>query len=221
MQITQELWFFLFFVDFFLMGFVGVYAFYTYYKHRVDLKKIQLDSLEKSDKIMEDTRKKSLDVLEKVEHKTQEILTHSQLFKSDMDKEFKESLKQMADKYLEVIQEHSNKFAQEYEQILLSVKEQSLVKSKQALENIEIDVKKQLEDSKVGLKEEMMKSLTKANEEISQYKLKELAKVDEEIDKLVVEIAKDLLRINLSAKDHKKLIVQALEKAKEQGAFFL
>ena len=66
-----------------------------------------------------------------------------------------------------------------------------------------------------------MRSLTKATEEINQYKVKELAKVDDEIDQLVVEMAKDLLRINLSPKDHKKLVVQALEKAKEQGMFFL
>ena len=221
MQIPQDVTFFLFFIDFFLMGFVGVYAFYTYYKRQVDLKKVQLDSLENSKKIMEEARKRSLEVIEKVEQKASEILTHSQLFKTDLDRGFKESLKQMADKYVDMIQEHSKKFTLDYENILTSVKDQSLVRSKQALDNIENEVKKQLEDSKSALKEEMMRSLTKATEEINQYKVKELAKVDDEIDQLVVEMAKDLLRINLSPKDHKKLVVQALEKAKEQGMFFL
>lgn len=221
MQVTQDVTFLLFFIDFFLMGFVGVYAFYTYYKRQVDLKKVQLDSLENAKKIMEEAKKRSLEVIEKIEQKSDEILTHSQLFKNDLDKGFKESLKQMADKYLEMVQEHSKKFILDYENILTAVKDQSLVRSKQALDNIENEVKKELEESKSALKEELKKSLARATEEINQYKVKELAIVDEEIDKLVVEMTKDLLRINLNPKDHRKLVIQALEKAKEQGMFFL
>jgi len=58
-------------------------------------------------------------------------------------------------------------------------------------------------------------------EEIDQFRKKELDKVDQDIDQLVIQITKDLLRINLTPKDHRKLVMQALEKAKEQGAFFL
>src|SRR3989344_6807116 len=110
MQITQDATFLLFFIDFFLMGFVGVYAFYTYYKRQVDLKKVQLDSLENAKKIMEDATKKSQEVIEKVEQKADEILNHSKLIKTDIEKGFTDSLKQMADKYLEMVQEHSKKF---------------------------------------------------------------------------------------------------------------
>ena len=120
-----------------------------------------------------------------------------------------------------MVQEHSKKFVLEYENILTSVKNQSLAKSGQALDNIEQELKRQLEESKAGLKSEMMKSLEKATGEINQYRTIELAKVDEQIDKFVVQMAKDLLRINLTPKDHKKLIMQALAKAKEQGVFFL
>ncbi|OGK42021.1 hypothetical protein A2954_03445 [Candidatus Roizmanbacteria bacterium RIFCSPLOWO2_01_FULL_37_12] len=221
MLFTQEAWFLLFFVDFFLLGFVAVYAYYTYYKHMVDLKKVKLDSLENAKKIMDDAGSRSKEVIEKVDQKAVEILAHSQLIKSDLDKGLKDSLRQMTEKYIEMIAEHSKKFTLDYENILTSVKNQSLVRSKQALDNIEQEVKKQLEDSKAGLKEEMLKSLNKATVEISQYKVKEIAKIDQEIDQLVVEMAKDLLRINLSPKDHRKLVVQSLEKAKEQGLFFL
>lgn len=221
MNITQELWFFLFFIDFFLLSFVAVFAYYTYYKRLVDLKKVQLDSFEKAKKIMEDVRLRSLEVIEKVEGKADEILTHSQLFKTDLDKGFNEEIKKMADRYILMIAEHSKKYAEEYEKILTTVKNQSLIRSQQALDNIENEVKKQLEESKSALKDEMLKSLNRASDEISQYKIRELTKVDEEIDQLVVQMAKELLRINLSPKDHRKLVIQSLEKAKEQGMFFL
>ena len=221
MSITQDFWFILFFVDLIILGAVAVYAYYTYYRRLGELKKVQTDSYKKAEEILEEAKIQTQEILEKVEQKADEILTHSELFKGDLDKEFKDSLKQLAEKYLQVVQEHSNKFAQDYENILTSVKNQSLTKAGRALDNIEQQINKQLEESKASLKSEMMKALAKAMEEIDQYRKKELDKVDQDIDQLVIQITKDLLRINLNPKDHRKLVMQALEKAKEQGAFFL
>lgn len=221
MQINQDFWIQLFFIDLILLASVAVYAYYSYYKRLGELKKVQTESYKKAEKILVDIKIRSQDILEKVEQKADEILTHSELFKSDLDKGFKDSLKQLAGNYLDMVQEHSKKFMLDYENILTSVKSQSISKAGQALDNIGNEVNRQLEESKISLKQEMMKSLAKAQNEIDQYRRKELEKVDQEIDKLVIQMAKDLLRLNLTPKDHKKLVIQALEKAKEQGLFFL
>ncbi|OGK47645.1 hypothetical protein A2963_02765 [Candidatus Roizmanbacteria bacterium RIFCSPLOWO2_01_FULL_40_13] len=221
MQITQDFWFLLFFVDFFLLGFVGVYAFYTYYKRLTELKKLQAEAYKKTQEILEEARNQSKDIFAKVEQKTEEILAHSQLFKTDMDREFRESLNKLADNYLQIVQEHSKKFTQDYDNILTSVKDQSLGKVILALDSIGVEIRNQLAEAKNELKAEMLKSLTKAQAEIENYKKAELEKIDQEIDKVVAQMSKDLLRINLSPKDHKKLVIQALDKAKQQGAFFL
>ncbi len=221
MSIPQDFWFLLFFADLILLGSVALYAYYTYYKRLGELKNLQSDAHKRAEQILEEAKLKSREILERVEQKADEILTHSQLFKSDLNKDFKNSLKQLSDKYVLMIQEHSKKFTLDYENILISVKNQSLIRSKQALENIENEVKRQLEESKVSLKTEMMKSMAKAVEEIDRYRTSELEKADQEIDQIVIQLAKDLLRINLSPKDHRKLVLQALEKAKEQGMFFL
>ena len=221
MSIFQDYWFWLFFVDLFLFGAVAVYAYYTYYRRLGELKKVQTDSYKKAGEILEGAKIKTQEILEKVEQKADEILTHSELFKSDLDKEFKDSLKQLAEKYLRVVQEQTNKFTQDYENILTSVKNQSLTQAGNALANIDQQINKQLEEAKTSLKSEMLKALAKAMEEIDQFRKKELDKVDQDIDQLVIQITKDLLRINLTPKDHRKLVMQALEKAKEQGAFFL
>ena len=220
-SLPTQTWFSLFILDLVLISLVAVYAYYTYYKRLGDLKKIQADSYKKAEQILEDAKIRSQEILEKVEQKADGILTHSELFKTDINKEFKESLKKLADSYIQTVQEQSKRFVEDYENILTAVKNQSLVKSGQALDNIEEQVRKQLDEAKTGLKSEMMKSLEKATLEIGQYRKKELEKVDQEIDQVVIQMAKDLLRINLSPKDHKKLVIQALEKAKEQGMFFL
>lgn len=221
MSIPQNFWFLLFLVDLTLFGAVALYAYYSFYKRLGELKKVQTEAYKKAILIEEEAKQKTREILEKVEVKAEEILNHSELFKSDLDKGFKDSLKQLADSYLNMIQQHSQKFTQDYENILTSVKDQSLVKSRQALDSIEQEVKKQLEESKTGFKTEVTKYLIKAQEEIEDYKRKEIAKADQDIDQLIVQLAKDLLRINLTPKDHRKLVIQGLEKAKEQGMFFL
>lgn len=221
MSIIQNYWFLLFLVDLTLFGTVALYAYFSFYKRLSELKKVQTEAYKKAASIEEEAKQKTREILEKVEVKAEEILNHSELFKSDLDKGFKDSLKQLADSYLSMIQQHSQKFAQDYENILTSVKDQSLIKSQQALDSIEQEVKKQLEESKTGFKTEMTKYLIKAQEEIEDYKRKEIAKADQDIDQLIVQLAKDLLRINLTPKDHRKLVIQGLEKAKEQGMFFL
>ena len=221
MSITQNFWFLLMVIDLTLFGAVALYAYYSYYKRLSELKKIQTEAYKKTALIEEEAKQKTREILEKVEVKAEEILNHSELFKSDLDKSFKDSLKQLADSYLSMIKQHSEKFTQDYENILTSVKDQSLVKSGKALDSIEQEVKKQLEESKTGFKTEMTKYLIKAQEEIEDYKRKEIAKVDRDIDQVIIQLAKDLLRINLTPKDHRKLVIQGLEKAKEQGMFFL
>ncbi len=220
-MLGQNIWFLLFLADVFLVTFIGLFAFYTYYKKLGQINKIQADAHLKSQEIIEQSNKRSQDILEKVEQKADQILTHSELFKNDLNSSFKTAMQQAGEKYLEMVEEHSKKFIADYENLLTSVKNESLKKTGQALENIENEIKKELEESKVGLKTEMMKSLAKANEEIKEYKIKEFQQIDQEINNLVVQMAKDLLRMNLTPKDHKKLVMQALEKAKEQGMFFL
>ncbi len=218
---SQTYWMIIFFADFFLMSFVVVYGFYSYYKRLGELKKIQIDAHKKAEQIVDEANIKSKEILEKVEHKADEILTHSELFKKDLNNAFETSLKTSSQKYLEMVEAHSKTFIADYENLLTSVKKQSIEKSAKALDTIEQDVRKGLEESRTALKNEMMRSLEKAKGEIEAYKIGQIEKIDKDIDQLVVALAKDLLRINLTPAMHKKLVMQALDKAKEQGMFFL
>lgn len=218
---TPDTFTILLFADLFLLSFVAIFAFYSYYKKLGELRKVQTEAHKKAEQIIEEAEKRSREILEKVEHKADEILTHSELFKGDLDNAFKASLQKSEEKYLQMIEEHSQKFITDYEALLTGVKNQSMQKAGQALDNIEAEVKKGLAESKTTLKAEVMKSLAKAFDEIEAYKKGETERVDQQIDALVVQMAKELLRINLTPKDHNKLVIQALEKAKEQGMFFL
>lgn len=218
---SETFWTALFFLDLFVITFVAIYGYLAYYRRLRELKNIEIDSHKKSEEILKSTHLKTQEILEKVEHRADEILTHSELIKKDLNGLFENSIKQSGQKYLQMVEEHSKRFIGDYENLLTSVKNQSLEKTAKAMDLIEAEIRKSLEDSQGSVKTEIMKSLHKALEEIEAYKQHEIQKIDNEIDKLAIDIAKDVLRMNITPKDHKKLVMQALEKAKEQGMFFL
>lgn len=220
-MVNLDLWFLLFFADVFLLSFTAIFAFFSYYKKLGELKMAQTDTQHKAQQVIEEAKKQAESIIETVEHKADEILSHSELFKNDLDDEFKTSLKKSGEKYLEMVEQHSKRFITDYEQVLNLVKNQSLEKAGKALDNIEQEIKKSLDESKSAIKTELMKSLGRASAEIEEYKKSEMEKIDRRIDDLVIQLAKELLRLNLTPKDHNKLVIQALEKAKEQGTFFL
>ena len=199
----------------------ALFAFYSYYKKLGNIKKLEEQAVEKSQSIMQHAELKSEAILQKVEKKADEILTHSELFKGDLEKTFQKSLDTSAQAYLKLLQEHSRQFVTDYEKLLGQMKDQSLRQASESLKHIEQEAVKGLNESKATLDKGVQDALTQARSQIEEYKKRQIQEVDLNIDALVVKLAKDLLRMNISPKDHKKFIVQALDKAKEEGMFFL
>src|SRR3990167_1397397 len=210
-----------FLLTIYLLGMFALFAFYSYYKKLGNIKKLEEQAVEKSQSIMQHAELKSEAILQKVEKKADEILTHSELFKGDLEKTFQKSLDDSAQAYLKLLQEHSRQFVTDYEKLLGQMKDQSLRQASESLKHIEQEAVKGLNESKATLDRGVQDALTQARTQIEEYKKRQIQEVDLNIDSLVVKLAKDLLRMNISPKDHKKFIVQALDKAKEEGMFFL
>lgn len=218
---SQQLWMFLFLADLFLLTCAAMYILVSYYRRLGKLKDIERTAYTKANEVLSQMEKTSATILEKVESRADEILTHSELFKKDLNQAFEHSLEESSQKYVVMLEDHSKRFVDDYENLLKSVKDQSLEKAAKAIDTIEEDIRKSLEDSKVVARDQMGVFLKKALEEVETFKEQELEKIDKEIDEFVLQLAKELLRMNLTPKDHKKLIINSLEKAKEQGMFFL
>jgi F0F1-type ATP synthase membrane subunit b/b' len=198
-----------------------LYILVSYYRRLGKLKDIERTAYTKANEVLSQMEKTSATILEKVESRADEILTHSELFKKDLNQAFEHSLEESSQKYVVMLEDHSKRFVDDYEILLKSVKDQSLEKASKAIDTIDDDIRKSLEDSKVVARDQMGVFLKKALEEVETFKKQELEKIDKEIDEFVLQLAKELLRMNLTPKDHKKLIINSLEKAKEQGMFFL
>jgi len=62
-------------------------------------------------------------------------------------------------------------------------------------------------------------SLARVIREVEEYKKEEISEVDASIDKLILSISKEYLREYVPVLQHKKLVFEALEKAKKEGLF--
>src|SRR3989338_4031753 len=214
---SQQLWMFLFLADLFLLTCAAMYILVSYYRRLGKLKDVERTAYTKANEVLSQMEKTSATILEKVESRADEILTHSELFKKDLNQAFEHSLEESSQKYVVMLEDHSKRFVDDYENLRKSVKDQSLEKAAKAIDTIEEDIRKSLEDSKVVARDQMGVFLKKALEEVETFKEQELEKIDKEIDEFVLQLAKELLRMNLTPKDHKKLIINSLEKAKEHA----
>lgn len=208
-------------LDLFFVTALVTYMVYSFYKKINQIKNTETRAHEKAQEIILRAQNQAEQILSKVENKAQELLNHSELFKGDLEKAFETSLKSSGQKYVELLEKYSSQFVTDYENLLKLVKDQALKKATESMTIIEQEIGKQLDASKQSINDAISTSVVKAKQEIENYKREEIEKVDKEIDSLVVDLAKDLLRINLEAKDHKKLVINALDKAKEQGMFFM
>lgn len=220
-MLPQQILLLLVLADVFLLALIGIYAFYSYYSKLSQIHKEQEEAHKKAETILAQAQERAMTIMERVEQKSEEILTHSELFKADLDASFKSALKHAIEKYLELLDRYSKQFVVDYEKLLTSVKDNSLKQANQGIFNIEQEINKELNESRIALQAVMASSLDKTRGQIEAYKQEQMRKVESSAETLVVSLAKELLRINLTSKDHDKLVIQALEKAKEQGMFFL
>ncbi len=57
------------------------------------------------------------------------------------------------------------------------------------------------------------------NKEVEDYKVKQIALVDQKVNKAVVQVAQKILGKTINPRDHQELVLKALEEAKQNGLF--
>lgn len=229
---NSNLWIVLFFADILVLAVISMYAFIAYYRKVTQLKKLESQAHEQAQSILERAHTQSEEILEKVESKATEILTHVELFRSDLEASFRGSLNQAVEKYLAMAEKQSEQLSTDYEDLFKHVREEFLVNAKKALDTIEVEVKKQLDESRVsltgrlvasqeGFQKKIAEEFVLARKEIEVYKRQELQKTEKVIDDTVIRLTKELIRTSIPPEEHKRLVMEALDKAKQEGLFFL
>ena len=89
---------------------------------------------------------------------------------------------------------------------------ESLKEFQTITKNMEVDLQNQTKNYRDSM-------LPKLQKELEEYKAMRMQQAERTITHVIQEVAQDILNKSLSLEDHEQLLIEALEKAKKEGAF--
>ncbi len=88
------------------------------------------------------------------------------------------------------------------------------------LVNIRATIQTEIEKASASAKEQVDSAYKRAEVEVQNYKLQRLKQIDDSIISILEEVSRKVLAKQISHDEHEKLVMKALEEAREQHVFF-
>jgi len=107
---------------------------------------------------------------------------------------------------------HRERLSSRMDAALSAVADREITDFKKALEAETINIEKAV-GQKIATRYDEVK------QEVEAYKAKQIAAVDEKINKTVVELAQKILGKTINPREHQELVLKALEEARKNGLF--
>lgn len=178
----------------------------------------QKDLLKKSDLILEEAREKALKIIE-----------NANLFDDSTKKLFDQELKRISEGQVKTLEKLSYDLLNVYQKELADLKENNIKTMNIISKDIESATIAELKDFKEILKMETFASqkivegkieedYKIVEKEIVDYKTERIKKIEDEIYNIIQNVSKEVLGKTLSREEHEQLVMDALEKAKREGA---
>lgn len=179
--------------------------------------KMLMDAKSKSDEAINDAIAKSNSILQKTEYLRDELL-----------KQAKDSLKSVGETSAETLKDRAHRISKYYDELALHLNKNFMQKQTDALISLE-----KFETQEMNQVDEMIRRKTEFSEkrmtqyeadekakmlkQVEDYRVKEIKKIDESASRIVLQVAKEMLKESITISSHEKLIIEALEKAKKDN----
>lgn len=170
-------------------------------------------------------REKSLQIIGQAMNQAEDIVKKAELLKVNANSALADELTQLTKLQKDTLTKEAGQLYTAFQNAITHVRDEDIQifrNISKDIENITLnemkDFEKRLHDETVG-KEEVItqktnEALRKANEEIASYKAKRMNDASIEVDQLLSEIAKEVLRKSLSRTEHMDIIRDAVERVK-------
>lgn len=188
-------------------------------------------SLQKEDdRLKQHEQKKSLEILEDARKKAEKIISSAHFADENLKKEFQEQLKTVSQNQIKAFEKESFDFLKAYQKELQDSKFDTIKIVNNLSKNIEKDVVSELNDFKEVLKKETYVSQKivegkieeeygQTQKEIEDYKAERIKKVEDQIYNIIQTVAILVLGKAISLSDHETLVIDSLNKAKQEKVF--
>lgn len=204
------------------------YLFY-FYKREQEFERKKTTSYEQAKQIIDHAHAKAVTLIEKATSKANEMLTSAQAIREGMQQDAQKTLTQSLTQDKELLKKQTDQFVLMHQEALKKLHEEyvlqidkSVAKVRESTESELTDFMHLLKKETVGAQsfmgEKINKEFEATKQQIEAYKQSQFAAIDKTIQKMIVEIAQDVLGKAIPMEKHEKLVLEALAKAKQEGA---
>lgn len=186
--------------------------------------------LEQKGGVVDQQYQELLNTLKKEAEMAAAALSDIQSLRENLVSEIENKLKVVGEQAVVLLAKESAQFDQEYKTMITTIKQDYVKKADETLKIIEKIPEQELTDFSNILKKETVEAQSvidkrvqeqfeKSQQEIQKYKEEKLKEVDRSINKIIIQVAGEVIGKTLSLSEHEKLVFDALESAKREGFF--
>lgn len=197
-----------------------ILAFLYYLEHTYSLlRKKRLETEKEFSETLKKANTRYQHTLEEASEKASQILSATQFVRSSIQEKIDRHLASLSEKSSVYLKNELSKITEssinQTKKELEKIQQQTL----EQIKNFDKDIQKELADTHTSVNSEITNRLQQVQKDLESYKEEQIALVDQKIKKTVVEISEEVLGKAISLQDQEKLVIDALEEVKKQGAF--
>lgn len=189
-------------------------------------------SEKRSEELLEHAHHRVRSILEKTAEKADKMLLETEYLNQHLTAEVDNSLKKIVESHQQLLSQNSADFFTTYHKELEEVKQVYMPEITRMLSDIQKTTERELKDFMSIIVKETVEGQSiigkkldtefeKTQKQIQAYKDTQIQKIDTAISKMVVRVAEDVVGKTIAVSDHQALVLEALEKAKQEGMFAL
>jgi hypothetical protein len=191
--------------------FVIVY-FWKFHRREKELEKKEQKIDTEYHKIVDDALSRERKILEDAIKESEKIIMDTKFISRDSKTHLDQSLSTMVSELQHDALTSAKQYTQSYQTSLQQISHQSLSNFQQASSGLESQLQKQIQQFQASIIPTMQK-------EIDTYKQSRMKDIDDQVTVVVQKVSQAVLRKSIPVSDHQQLIIDALEKAKQQDVF--
>jgi F0F1-type ATP synthase membrane subunit b/b' len=193
--------------------------FYYVYKREKDFEDTHEKLTEDYDSILVKAHKKAEEIVTQASDKAKQLLTDTKDVKEYEQKDLDEAVQKEKEEILDSFSASINGIRNDTLSYVKKMADDTQTITQSELMSFRDSMQKNLVQMRLAETQKMSDEAKKAYDEIQAYKTKQVEKVKQILSEVIVRVSEEVIGEAITLPDHEKLVLEALERAKQEGLF--
>jgi vacuolar-type H+-ATPase subunit H len=203
----------------FILIILATSYFYYVYKREKDFEDTHEKLTEDYDSILVKAHKKAEEIVTQASDKAKQLLTDTKDVKEYEQKDLDEAVQKEKEEILDSFSASINGIRNDTLSYVKKMADDTQTITQSELMSFRDSMQKNLVQMRLAETQKMSDEAKKAYDEIQAYKTKQVEKVKQILSEVIVRVSEEVIGEAITLPDHEKLVLEALERAKQEGLF--